>query len=72
MPQTKMSPCCARYAGKITAAKADLHRVAKRAAIADEKSHPMGPWRKRIDEAKITIANAEKYLTDHEAEHAAD
>lgn len=64
--------CCARLTGKVTSAKAGLRTMAHRAAIADQKGHPMDAWKRRIDSARTTLTEAEKYLHEHEADHAGE
>ena len=66
MPQTKQLPCCARKTSRLNINKAELGRLARRAARAPE--NPV--WRERIAAAKHQVKMAEQAIVDHEAEHA--
>jgi hypothetical protein len=70
--ETKRPICCARLVGKVTALKGELNATAHKASMAYSRGRPMERWNQRIEDTKQQIVNAEKTLTDHEADHAGE
>lgn len=68
--QTKMKPCCAKFAVALGAEKAELRSLAMKAARPSQ-AHRMSIWKARIAKQKAVIAEAEQNIVDHEAGHAA-
>jgi hypothetical protein len=52
--------------------KANLGRLAKKAAVADQRNRDMSKFRQAILDAKQVIEDDKAAIVDHEAEHAAD
>jgi uncharacterized protein (DUF1778 family) len=71
MPTTKMTPCCARVAARVTMEEANLARLARRAAARDSAGLSTLVLREKIAIAKESVAQAKQVVIDHDADHAA-
>lgn len=66
--KTKSPPCCARLESKLIMDKAELARVARRAARVPEQRR----YQDEIVAMKAKIAETKRTLEAHEADHAAE
>lgn len=69
---TKMAPCCAKFQSMIGSEKANLRRLAQKAALADQKNRDISKLKAAMDRTRTLIAEAERNQVEHEADHAAE
>lgn len=70
MPQTKQTPCCARFSARLVMEKANLRRLAQRAAKRADRGLSIVDLQLKIEENKAAIKQVEDAIVDHEARHA--
>lgn len=72
MPNAKMPPCCARRQAKLTMDQANLARLARRAAKAQQlgETEQAARWQALIAQNQATILADKQAIVDHDADHA--
>lgn len=65
----KQAPCCAIATSKVTMAKDEVARVARRLAAAPHRRDYFMP---QLEKAKTNVAMAQANKVDHDAGHAAE
>jgi wobble nucleotide-excising tRNase len=72
MPVTtiKQPVCCARRTAKLTMDRANLGRLAQKAAAREQKNLDITALKAKIEECKAVVEADKQAIIDHEAEHA--
>lgn len=72
MTTTKMRPCCARKAAKLTMDKGGLATLARKAASLEARNRDISTLKEKIEALKLVIVEDHAAIEEHEAEHAGE
>lgn len=64
--------CCAKYQSMLSTEKANLRRLAQKAAVADQKNRDITKLKAAMDRSRDAIAEVEKRIVEHDSQHAAE